>query len=279
MPCRFVAGDLGQRPLRGFVGGAVALAIVGIIIDQLIVLGIIIIPSMYSYFEGIAASLLKYYWYRLSDAMQPVGAALVLVAFIRSLESRRPVVGQWALMVAIVVAGANLAYTNYQRRDDFRPRADVQMLPTWVDDAEEARRTCKDWHRVCRWIMHNTDTNAKFLTPRAQQTFKWYAQRSEVCSWKDVPQNAVGIVEWWRTLHEIYPGQVIRNGLAMHGEGRLVELAHKYDADYIVTDRHMNPRALVLPRVYPTSLSEPNRSYEVYRVPRDEMGDIPLAEP
>jgi len=278
-PCRIACGVLGPRPLRGFVGGAVALAIVGIIIDQSFVLGLTINQSWRYHLEGIAASLLKYYWYRLSDAMLPAGAALALVAFIRSLESRRPVMGQWALMLTIVVAGANLAYTNYQRRSDFRPRADVQMLTTSEDDAQKTRRTCEDWHRACRWIKGNTNADAKFLTPRAQQTFKWYAQRSEVCSWKDVPQNAAGIVEWWRIQHEIYPRQVVRNGLVMHGEDRLVGLAHKYDADYIVIDRHSSPRALVLERVYPTNFAKPNGSYEVYRVPRNETAEWPSAEP
>jgi len=267
-PCTLCTDRLGQRPLRGFVGGAVALAIVGIIIDQAIVIGITITPSARHQLMAISASLLKYYWYRLSDAMLPAGAAIALVAFVRSLEARRRAVGQWALAAAVVIAGANLGYTNYQRNSDLRPRADVQMLPSWENDVVRNRRTYKDWRRACRWINDHTEPNAKFLTPYAQQTFKWYAQRSEVCSWKDVPQDSAGVVEWRHRQQEVHPRLVIRGGLVMHGEDRLLELADKYDVDYILVDRTVSRRALLLPRIYPPSFGKLDPSYEVYRVPR-----------
>ena len=46
--------------------------------------------------------------------------------------------------------------------------------------------------------------DALFLTPRMSQTFRWYASRGEVVNWKDIPQDAKGIVEWWRRLGEIW---------------------------------------------------------------------------
>jgi len=265
MPCKLCSGQLGQRPLRGFVGGAVALAIVGIIIDQSIVLGIIIAPTARDQLLALGASLAKYYWYRLSDAMLPAGAAIALVAFVRSLETRRRLAGQLASAALILAAGANLVYTNYARRSDLRPRADVQM---WEDHESRTYETYEDWRHVCRWIDANTASDAKFLTPYAQQTFKWYAQRSEVCSRKDIPQDAARVVEWRHRCEEVYPPLVKKGGLVMHGERRLLELAEKYDVDYILVDCIVSHRPLLLPRVYPPGFGELEPSYEVYRVRR-----------
>jgi len=265
-PCELCTGRLGQRPLRGFVGGAVALALVGIIIDQSIVIGMTFAPAAREQLTAVAASLLKYYWFRLSDAMLPMGAAIALVTFVRRLEVQRPAASQWALAAVVLVAGANLAYTNFERRSDLRPGADVQM---WENDASKNRGTYEDWRRVCRWISDNTAPDARFITPYAQQTFKWYAERSEVCSRKDVPQDAARVVEWWRRHEELYPPLVKRSGLVMHGERKLVDLAKKYDVDYILVDRTVSRRRLfasLLSRVYSAGGSEVEPSYEVYRV-------------
>jgi len=255
--CPISAGKLGQRPLRGFVCGAVLIAVVGIAIDQSLL-----------YHLDVAAGLLRYYWYRLSDAMLPAGASLALVAWLTGLRDRRPSWGQAALVAAVLIAGGNLAWTNEQRRGDLRPGSDVQMLPAWPDDPARTRRTYDDWRRTCRWIAEHTPPDACFITPKMQQTFKWYAERSEVCCWKDVPQDAAELVRWWQRQKDLYPRRVVFGGLAAHGEKGLRDLAGKYGADYAVVDRHMNPRPLLLPRLYPPRFSAATSAYEVYRVPQ-----------
>jgi hypothetical protein len=107
-----------------------------------------------------------------------------------------------------------------------------------------------------------------------QQTFKWYAGRSEVGSWKDVPQNAAAVVQWWHRMRDLYPRSVVRGGLVSLGEERLRELGDKYDADYVVVDRHRSPRPLLLPRVYPRRFTTDTPAYEVYRLPRDTVADV-----
>ncbi|MBW3600435.1 MAG: hypothetical protein KY475_24625, partial [Planctomycetes bacterium] len=52
---------------------------------------------------------------------------------------------------------------------------------------------------------------------------------------------------------------------ATHSEARLLDLARKYDAQYILVDRLRTPRSLSFERVYPQSISE-NPYYVVYRV-------------
>jgi hypothetical protein len=270
-PCRLSSGVLGQRPLRGFVAGAVALALVGIIIDQSAV-ALAVVSSRFDqsslhYLEA-AATWLKYYWYRLSDSILPIGAAIAISAWIFRLQQKRPRFSQVVLICAIVIAGANLSMTNYRRRSDLRPAAVEQMTKEMDLTTDEALRKFADWQQACAWIAANTPPDARFITPRTQQTFKWYAGRSEVCSWKDVPQNAESVVQWWRRQQEIYPRRVIRGGLVAHGEQRLEELADTYDAQYIMIDRDTSPRPLLLPRVYPANFDMACPTYEIYRVPR-----------
>jgi hypothetical protein len=254
-PCRMSACQLGQRPLRGFVAGAVLIAVLGIIIDQ----------SLLHHLD-IAASLLKYYWYRLSDVFLPLGIAIALAGLIDGWWVDRPRTARWLLIAAMLVSGTYLGWLNYERRIDLRPRADVQMLSNWPDDPVRTRRKYEDWRRVCEWIAENTPSDAVFVTPRNQQTFKWYAQRAEVFSWKDVPQDPVSVVQWWQRQRELYSRRVVRWGFAALGEERLVELARKYNASYVVVDRDSSMRDLMLPQVYPV-LTFLNPSYAVYRVP------------
>jgi hypothetical protein len=244
-----------QRRLHAFVAGAVLIALTGAIVD-FATRGD---PAM-------AARLLRYYWFRLSDAVLPMGVALASIGAIQFINRRRPAVAQWCLVVAASIAAFNLAATMLVRRHDPRPRADLQTLPGNPLDAGRTRANFHQWLRACHWIATHTEPDDRFLTPRWQQTFKWYAGRSEVVNWKDVPQDAKTLVEWWARYREVYPYEVVQQGLASHGEQHIIELARKHDAQYILIDRHHSQRRLGLPRVYPTPW-QPDATYEIYRIP------------
>ena len=244
-----------QRPLRGFVAGTVLIALTGILIDQSLL-----------YHLDVAASFLKYYWYRMSDVFVPLGVAIGLGGLIDRWWLARPRTARWLLIACMLVSGVSLGWMNHQRRADLRPRADIQMLPSWPDDPARNRQKYEDWRRVCRWIDENTPPDAIFITPRHQQTFKWYAERAEVFSWKDVPQDPVSVVRWWQRQQRLYPRRVVRWGFVALGQRRLVELARHYGATYVVVDRDHSARDLTLQRVYPAGTSI-NPSYAVYRVP------------
>lgn len=257
-PCPLPQGRLGQRPLRGFVGGAVAISLAGLVIDQTTLQHL-----------DLAASLLRFYWYRLADAVLPLGATLAWAALLfrtgyESMENfaTRPVTaerGAWGeglfkrifIITTALLVAANLAATNLQHRGDLRPNADRMTLPAFPHDPARTRQIYDDWRSTCDWISRNTDRDAVFITPRMQQTFKWYAGRAEVCCWKDVPQDAAAVVEWRRRAWELYPRTVVANGLAAHGTARLRELARKYGAKYVVVDHADVAPRLDLPQVYP----------------------------
>ena len=103
------------------------------------------------------------------------------------------------------------------------------------------------WRDVCHWVRTQLPTTARCLTPTDHQTFKWYAQRAELACWKDIPQDAESIVQWWKTLRVVYTPKVSRRGLGLWTDRSLVQFARRHDIDYIVVDRDRTSRALTAP--------------------------------
>lgn len=243
------------RRVNAMVGGAVLIALAGALIDY----------ATYNN-NDLGAKLLRFYWFRLSDALLPMGMALGLVALMEHARQWKPAAFHGLAVAGMLAMGVNLGLIVYERYQDFRPRADAQTLNAMQGDAGWTRQHFENWLAVCAWIKANTDEDARFLTPYRQQTFKWYAQRSEVVNWKDIPQDATGIVQWWNRMQEIYPPPVKKIGLAKRGDGKLAELARKYHADYILVDGSLWWRVRALTKVYPPP-GITNSSYEIYRVP------------
>ncbi len=141
------------------------------------------------------------------------------------------------------------------------PRADKSMVYS-------------DWRDVCKWAGEHTDPGAQFITPRMACSFRWYAGRGEVVTWKDIPQNAAGIVAWWHRLTDLFavgfaggtdqpPAHWVES-LAQLGPKRLAELAEKYHADYVILELFPDVPPLPLHPLYA------NASYAVYRFAHDE---------
>src|SRR5204862_3510161 len=98
----------------------------------------------------------------------------------------------------------------------------------------EYRRRFTEWKNLCRWIRAKTPPDAKFITPRNQQTFKWYAERAEVVTWKDIPQDAAGLVEWRQTLSEVFPPEGLGSDPTVNTDAELLAIAKEHGASYLV---------------------------------------------
>jgi hypothetical protein len=257
--------ELRPARLQRVVAGAVAIAIVGVVIDQALVLRSNLSDQTTLDYQLSAAGVLRYYWFRMSDSLVPVGLSLGALAGIVRLEERRPAVAAGLSVVAIMLTVANLADVYYVRAQQPAPPAILQSRPAFEGHVQEWYR---DWLHACDWIAEKTPTDAMFLTPREQQTFKWYAGRPEVVTWKDVPQDARGLIEWKKRMDEIHPHDPPHHehGLAAFSDAELIELAQKYGATYIVIDRTKARRHLDLAKAYPVG-NELNPSFEVFRVP------------
>jgi len=229
------------RRLRAFTAGAIAIAAAGMAINLLV-----------RYDLGLAAGLLKFYWFRLSDVAVPMAAALLTAAYVDHALGMRPRAGKAVLAMAVLVAGLHVGGYVLSRPFPMLPKADA------------GRVRFHAWREVCAWIADpaNVPPDARLLTPVMAQTFKWYAGRAEVVNWKEIPQDPQSIVQWWDQLHDIYGNQVDesqidRDCLAGLDAARLEELGAKYRAGYVVTRRRP---AVPLEVVYE------NQRYVVYRL-------------
>ncbi len=236
------------RILRAFVAGAVGIAALGFAIALLT-------ESR----PDLSAAILRYYWFRLSDVMVPVGTSLLAVGLLSRRQLLRPRAHAAGLVAALALVGVSLGQTVWNRREHLVPPADARV------------GNLAAWREICIWIDDNTPPNSVFLTPRLAQTFRWYSNRAEVVSRKDIPQDARGIVEWWRRMNRIHatePGSAHpwRDSLAELGSERLRELGREFGAQFVITSAYP---ALNLERVGPLS-----PSFAIYR-----LDSVPNTQP
>ena len=188
--------DRSER-IRSMILGVMAIPILGMLLGML--------PAIA---PEIAASLLRFYWFRISDALLPLflSSAIVHIA-VHRVKPRDDGIQRRIAVTLIVVGVSAFAYASLDRIAGRVPVSVQNRLLGWQTDAgsEEMTQTWNDWRAVCRWAEQSTPPETMFLTPRHQQTFKWYSSRPEVVNWKDVPQDAAALVEWKRRMGEVYP--------------------------------------------------------------------------
>ena len=265
--------------VQGMVLGAVLIAVIGIAIDQGLVAWATVSGTSQDDYQTFAAPILRYYFFRLSDALVPMGVSLSVFALLRKWRDSRPALASWGLIATLAIGGINIVDICIDQSLRPLPGAWIQPYPTpdcglraWQlrgeegrEQLAEARRRFDEWKNLCRWICGNTPKDAKFITPRNQQTFKWYAQRAEVVTWKDIPQDASGLVEWRKTLSEVFPPEGFGSDPAENSDAEILALAKKHGANYLVVDRTRTNRIIGLPRLRPDD--EPlNPTYAIYLI-------------
>lgn len=244
--------DPGIRRLGWFAAGTLGIAVIGLIVGFL--------PH---FAPDLAAKLLRYYWFRLSDAVVPLMVAVVAV---KAMVDRRGGVrglGVLVLGLAIVLVGNS----QYRRsRLGVPPSVSNDLLGRDAGASVDVQRAVfGDWLKVCRWARASTEVDEVFLTPRHQQTFKWYAHRAEVVNWKDVPQDADALREWYRRFHQIYPRRLGHVRVTIRYDA-LQDYRRDYGVRYLIVDHRVTGANLPLVRVYPLGLEE-NETYSVYELP------------
>jgi hypothetical protein len=253
--------DACQRRLRWMVSAAMLLVLIGY--------GLVLIGYRNPDF---AASLLRFYWFRMSDVFVPLGVTLVgldwllRIITVNTRVDRSGIGGLpigharaghlWLAGLILIAVGDSAVQLEH-----LPPELACCGLPSAIPRADKGV-VFDDWRDVCRWAAENTDPQARFLTPRMASTFRWYGNRGEVVSWKDVPQDAGGIVEWWRRLGDIWgvgtaAGPI--ESLSLVSPQRLAELAAKYRAEYAIVQLLPNIARLPLKPTFE------NNSYAVYR--------------
>ena len=259
----------GAKRLRGFTVAAMVIAVMGLAIGLL---------SRDRAFHALATGWMRFYWYRLADVAVPLGLALLSVRWIVERKMRV------ALAAVIAVAAFHAVDCVVLKLFSDPPFAERQVdglawrsACLWASGQPERPlfprqpradklRDYSDWVDVCGWVSdpEHTPPDARFLIPRTAYTFKWYTGRGEVVNWKETPQDAASLRDWWQRIQDIYatrkppPLEKYYLSLACAGAPKLQELAKQYDADYLVTQVSL-PK-LPLKEVYR------NESFVVYKM-------------
>ncbi|MEL6110441.1 MAG: DUF6798 domain-containing protein, partial [Planctomycetota bacterium] len=208
--------------------------------------------------------LLRYYWFRLSDAIVPLVLGMLVA---KALFSQRIFLraNAWICLGVAIVLFAGSTYRNH--RVALPASCNHRFLGLATDATIEAqRRTHRDWVAVCDWIRVSTPVDEVFFTPRHQQTFKWYAERAEVVNWKDVPQDAESLVEWETRFYEVYPKHLRHMRVTIQYMKLRNEYRERFGVRFMVVDNRVAGKHLPLVKLYPTG-DQINETYSVYELP------------
>ena len=195
------------------------------------------------------------------------GAALVFMSFLlfwnRNIDQqpdRPPTRPVSMLMLSLLIAfGASVPMLlDYAQKRLYPsiPRTVLYNSPT----------NHRAWREMCRWIAENTEEDAVFLVPRRDESFKWYAKRANVSTWKEMPQDAASMVKWYETMNDCYSLNLPEEEkakvneklaplyaiLATKSQNDLILLQEKYHFSYILSDRNPQQSPLDLPIVHET---------------------------
>jgi hypothetical protein len=130
--------------------------------------------------------LLKLYPFRIADLAVPITVAIA----------------------AVQVAEAWFAQLHWNRRRQLEFAVAMAMalaialgLPGRDRNPSRMSRTLEaDWIAACSWIRDHAPAAALVYAANEDWAVKWYAQRPEYVNYKDCPQDAAGIVEWYERL-------------------------------------------------------------------------------
>ena len=229
------------RMFNIFVLGALLIALIAVCIDCFTIHNL---PAGEGPGLHFAAKWLRYYWFRLSDVFIPTGIALIMTVLLMRFFYVSYNGGAIALTLVVGIVLSQLIWIQFQKQADQRSHADQLTLPSFGNSWQSSfsrsinMKTYQDWIDVCCWIRESTVPDARFITPRKQSTFKWYAHRSEIVSWKDVPQDSAGIVDWKRRFDHVFKFDTLQFGLATwNAEQRLLDLGKQYQAQFVVMER------------------------------------------
>ncbi|MGN6547128.1 MAG: DUF6798 domain-containing protein [Aureliella sp.] len=259
---------------------SVAISLIGLLIDWI---GVRTRPD-------IAAGLLRFYWFRWSDVAVPLAWVVGMwscalrvcrpTAVSAAMPSRRPLGSSqqfhWALgalpatLLVLFTVAAMGRQVMEQWEDELAP-ADRTLLMSESPELASGPEVVRDWQAVCDWVAENTPTDALFLTPRAQQTFKWYAGRAEVVCYKDVPQDSRSLLEWYDRLVHCAPPRGPGGEPLGWTTSQLRALQARYHFQYVLVDRRIQREPPLLEIVYPNS-SIANGTYAVFK-----FSDVPAA--
>ena len=229
--------------MRSVVNAALILTLIGIGLS-----------GIGNYRPELVAGLLRFYWFRLADALVPLGVALWIVGLAARFSEHRPG-WRWAAWLAF------LAFAGWQLAPQLSSRF-VAEVPRADKPGKVANYA--DWRDACTWIAANAPPDARFLRrarPRHSSGTRHAAKWPPGRIYRRTPRS---IVAWRQRLADVYgtgdAEEPWYDSLAETPTDRLLQAAKKYNADHILTE---SQPPLDFPCLYR------NETYAVYSLPQE----------
>lgn len=273
--------------------------VIAMMVGLFAVIGLLIDVGLSSWATNWSASLLRYYWFRWNDVVWPILLVFFALAFVQIVmskfrETTRAVADRssnsvgvvWkafclAELVLLIVPGSYLIATKWAANDRERySPSDRASLAVRSETYANQLKILNDWREACSWVRTNSAEDSLWLTPRYQQTFKWYARRSEVACWKDSPQDALGLIEWEKRLLDIFRVGPDGYGRPWTNE-ELFEFRKTYRCEYVLVDRRIQTKPPLMPLLFS------NAHYAIFQfadavdpnqVKQEEQNNIPTVQ-
>ncbi|MGL4595088.1 MAG: DUF6798 domain-containing protein [Thermoguttaceae bacterium] len=220
-------GSAGFR-LDLFVTGSLVLAFIGI-------------AATFVFAENrpIAAEILRFYWFRLSDVAVPLGISLGLLPRLFAVQKNRPILSRCKNATLLIVIPCLFFIPLVISRIHYYPYSRIEPS------------SAQEWREACKWIAESTPKDAAFWVPRDGATFKWFANRADIGVWKNIPQDAAGIVKWKATMTDLF-SYLDENGerrwvrfpverISQMSQEERLNLIEKYRFQYILTIKSPAP--------------------------------------
>lgn len=232
--------------LHGFAIAALAISLAGYAISFIEIVN-----------RAAAYTLLKYYWFRLSDGLAPLALSVGVAALLAERRLLEKLFGsatavRWAAMLLV-----GFDVVNESRHWPLPGRDLVARSDKFMHAAE--------WRDICRWVADNTPADACFIVPRRAGTFVWRTGRPEVVTWKNIPQAPAAIIEWRQRLVDCFSSDgtlpAMEADAAGLGRAHLITVAREYDADHAIVAT--DAPGLEGPGV---KRLHANQNYAVYRI-------------
>lgn len=173
---------------------------------------------------GLRINLLKFYPFRMFDVMLPISISLMLVQMISSeYKFQIPSADRlykwmsWLVFPAMFIAALLMPVV------DAKPKG-------WTTERIQA------WQDVCNWINNETKPSAHVLTPRSNWAFRWFAERADYVTYKDCPQDVLGIMEWYNRRKDLHDWAIEAVNDGEYSEAELKQLYDKRGITHILVD-------------------------------------------
>ena len=167
--------------------------------------------------------LLKFYPFRLADLALPFGVALLIASRFEG-EGEFADASQQNVVTGIALVAAWMV---------------TLSLPAL--DANPSGMSAEDyaaWKQVGRWVRENTPEEALIATANEDWGIKWFADRPEYVNFKDCPQDAAGVVEWWRRRQSLVTWSRSSKGDGSISADDLWKLHESTGIDYLIVSRY-----------------------------------------